>query len=276
MIQEFLTETPLHLPTAQLSELERCQLEAAHRCLQNPSLAARLSNIVGAPIEIGFQLMPKRWYRKLHDISQSSVARALDASIASFHHPPQRHSRDGYHKLLGMATGAAGGAFGLPALVLELPVTTTLMLRSIADIARTYGEDLQSEESRLSCIQVFALGARTEEDDAAETGYYGVRLALSMSLLNAQQHILQHGLAAAPGMVRLVSAVAARFGVSVQQKAAAQMVPVIGALGGAAINTIFMQHFQETAHAHFTLRRLERKYGQALIQAEYEKLSAND
>jgi hypothetical protein len=70
--------------------------------------------------------------------------------------------------------------------------------------------------------------------------------------------------------------IASRFGIAVQEKAAAQMVPVIGALGGAFVNTVFMQHFQETAHAHFLLRRMERKYGMDLIQQEYEKLAQDE
>ena len=43
--------------------------------------------------------------------------------------------------VLSAASGAAGGAFGLASLPVELPVSTTIMLRSIADIARAEGED---------------------------------------------------------------------------------------------------------------------------------------
>jgi hypothetical protein len=49
-------------------------------------------------------------------------------------------------------------------------------------------------------------------------------------------------------------------------------VPVIGAIGAAAVNTIFMQHFQSMARAHFIVRRLERKYGKAFVRASYESL----
>jgi hypothetical protein len=33
---------------------------------------------------------------------------------------------------------------------------------------------------------------------------------------------------------------------------------------------IFMNHFQRIAQGHFTIRRLERRYGRELIQREYE------
>jgi hypothetical protein len=53
---------------------------------------------------------------------------------------------------------------------------------------------------------------------------------------------------------------------------AAQSVPVIGAAGGAAINLLFIDHFQDMARGHFTVRRLERTYGAELIRAEYERI----
>jgi hypothetical protein len=60
--------------------------------------------------------------------------------------------------------------------------------------------------------------------------------------------------------------------VVVTQKLAAQALPVVGALGGAAVNYAFIEHFQDVARGHFTVRRLERVYGKDLIKAEYERL----
>jgi len=49
-------------------------------------------------------------------------------------------------------------------------------------------------------------------------------------------------------------------------------IPTIGAIGGAVINTIFIEHFQNIARGHFMVRRLERKYGASLIEKEYQKI----
>ena len=73
-------------------------------------------------------------------------------------------------------------------------------------------------------------------------------------------------------LVRLIAQVASRFGLVVSQKAAAQTIPVIGALGGAAVNYAFIDHFQSVARGHFTVRRLERKYGKDLVFNVYERL----
>jgi hypothetical protein len=76
----------------------------------------------------------------------------------------------------------------------------------------------------------------------------------------------------APLFVRLVSKIASRFSLVVSEKAAAQAVPLVGAAGGALINTIFMDHFQNLARGHFIVRRIERMYGTEEVQRYYEEL----
>jgi hypothetical protein len=68
--------------------------------------------------------------------------------------------------------------------------------------------------------------------------YFAVRGLLAKSVAEAARFIVERGGMAegAPVMVRLIAQIASRFGVAVTQKLAAQAVPVIGALGGAAVN----------------------------------------
>jgi hypothetical protein len=145
----------------------------------------------------------------------------------------------------------------------------------MADIARGKGENVHSVQTQLACLEVFALGSRNANDDASETGYYATRAGLARIVSEAARFIASSGLAeeGAPAIVRLIAKVASRFSIAVSEKFAAQSVPVIGAAGGAAINLIFINHFQDTARAHFTVRRLERKYGQTVVQTEYERLA---
>jgi hypothetical protein len=65
--------------------------------------------------------------------------------------------------------------------------------------------------------------------------------------------------------------VASRFGITVSEKLAAQAVPIVGAVGGALINSLFLDHFQGMARGHFIIRRLERTYGPELVKQEYDK-----
>ena len=175
-------------------------------------------------------------------------------------------------------SGAAGGAFGLPALAIELPVSTTIMLRSIVDVARGEGEDVRLIETQLACMEVFALGSRSQSDDGSETGYYATRVALGRAVSEAAKYIAEKGLVeeGAPAIVRLIANVAARFSIPVSEKFAAQSLPAIGAAGGAAVNLIFINHFPDMARGHFTVRRLEREYGTKLVQSEYERIHFGD
>jgi hypothetical protein len=56
----------------------------------------------------------------------------------------------------------------------------------------------------------------------------------------------------------------------------AQAIPVIGAIGGGLVNTIFISHFQDMARGHFAIRRLERQYGGDVVQAAYLELKNDE
>lgn len=266
--------------TTVISADDLALLRDAHTHLEHPSLAARLTNFVGLPLERGAKLLPRNWHEALRQGTQRALLRALDWAILSLEARPRPTlaPQDGHHKLLGATSGALGGFFGLPAVLAELPVSTTLTLRAIADIARGEGEDLSQMETRLACVEVLALGGRTDEDDAAETGYYGIRLALAVHLSRVPAHVLRHGILkpSHPALVELLASVAARFGIVVTEKAAVQMVPILGAISGALVNVVFIQHFQDVARAHFTVRRLERTYGADLVRAAYQRLDGAD
>jgi hypothetical protein len=251
------------------------ELGKAKRLLERPNLAVRLTDTIGTPIEKGIRMLPAKWSETVNTAVHGALERALTVAVRSLAGRPARESKDRFHKLAVMVTGAGGGAFGLPGLAVELPVSTTMMLRSIADIARSEGEDLGSVESQLACLEVFALGGKSQADDAAETGYFAIRSALASSVTEAAKHLAQRGLTerGAPALIRFVSAIASRFGVVVSDKIAAMAVPAIGAIGGAAVNRIFIDHFQDMARGHFIVRRLERLYGASSVRTTYERLT---
>jgi len=249
-------------------------LQKAVQSLEHPGLAARLTNLVGRPVElIGLALPPSA----SHAIA-TATSRGLELALRVALRTMRQKAFPGsplLHKAFATASGAAGGAFGLVALPVELPLSTTIMMRSIAEIARSEGEDLSKPESALSCVQVFALGARVGSDDASESGYFAVRGMLAKAVTEAARFLAERGAIkeGGPILLRFMTQVASRFGVVVTQKVAAQALPVIGALGGGAVNYAFMEHFQDVACGHFTVRRLERTYGKELVRSEYERIN---
>src|SRR5260370_1248893 len=228
--------------------------------------------MVGKPVELIGQALPASAAQIITGATTKGLEVALSVALRTMRGTPRPGSQL-LHKALAMASGAAGGAFGLATLPIELPVSTIIMLRSIADIARSEGEDLSEPEAALSCVQVFALGGRAGSADASQSGYFAVRGMLAKSVTEAARFIAERGVIeeGAPVLVRFITLVASRFGVAVTQKVAAQALPVVGALGGAAVNYAFIEHFQEVARGHFTVRRLERLYGEDKIRTLYDQ-----
>ena len=249
-------------------------LKFAKTLLENPGIAAKLTDVLATPIEKGFKMLPEKWSALVNFASQKSLEKALKFAMLTLDKKGSKKSYDFFHKIAVATTGATGGAFGLSAITIELPASTLIMLRSIADIARSEGEDLSATEAKLNCLQVFALGGKSKQDDATDTGYYAVRLSFSKLISDATKFITEKGFTreGAPVLVKFISAIASRFGTVVTEKAAAMAIPAIGAVGGALVNTLFIDHFQNMARGHFIIRRLERKYSADLVRKEYEYL----
>jgi hypothetical protein len=248
-------------------------LRYAKALLENPGMAAKIIALIGAPLEKGFALLPDKWSGTVHAATRLALEKALHVAVLTLGDGQTRPvSSNRLHKMIVAASGGMGGAFGLAALTVELPVSTTVMLRSIADIARSEGEHIREPEGQLACLEVFALGGRSPLDDSSETGYFAVRMGLAQAVSEAARHIAAKGVGqeGAPAVVRFITKVAARFSVTVSEKVAAQAVPVIGAAGGALINTLFLDHFQDMARGHFIVRRLERLHGRDKVKEAYD------
>jgi EcsC protein family len=270
------------MPTISMPETALRELAEAKRRLENPNFAIKLTAMAGEPSDALLRRLPP----KANAIVSRGTRRALDAALGaalSTMDPRWRGTAsDWLHRGIVIGTGAAGGVLGLGGLVVELPVSTTVMLRSIADHARAQGEDLASAETRMQCLAVFAMGGPRRSDDAGEAGYLAVRAALGRLVSEAAEYVTERSLAGvaaektAPALVRFLAAVAQRFGLVVTEKAAAQIVPVLGAAGGAAVNAAFMHHYQAMGSGHFTVRRLERSYGVETVRDAYQAIGATE
>ncbi len=250
-------------------------LRTAAAKLEGKSFAMTIATKVGMPVEALLKFLPAKAQDSIGNAVNKALEQCLKVALASGKSDGSVASRRG-HTLITAATGAMGGFFGLPGLVVELPVTTTVMLHSIAGIARSQGEDLSQPESALACLEVLALGPEGARGEAMESAYYATRAALAQVTRDAAAYVAQKGVAkeGAPALVSFLARIAARFGLEVSEKAAAQMIPIAGAAGGLTLNVLFTAHFQRIAEGHFTVRRLERKYGADVIRQEYEVMRA--
>jgi hypothetical protein len=258
---------------ARLTREEVEDLKRAIACLEGTSFAQRLTGAIGRPIGVLSRNTPASARRLVARATEAALRGALMLALRTIDRGRAARPTGRAHTLAAAATGAVGGAFRLAALPLELPLSTAILMRSVAEIAREEGEDVNAPAGALACVEVFALGGE-EKEAAFESGYFAVRAGLAKSVSESARFVASQGLGAqsAPALVRLMTQIAARFGVIVSEKAAAQAAPMLGAIGGAAVNAAFAAHFQTLARGHFIVRRLERRHGVNLVAFEYQRL----
>ena len=264
-----------------LSETDREALIAAVCRLERQSFAIRIAALTGRPVGLVSRVLPAPASNLLAQATTRALEGALDIALFTLRDGPLARVRLARgrvtHSVLACASGAIGGAFGLTALAIELPVSTAIMLRAIAAIAPSEGEDLADQRTGLACLEVFALGAATASDGEPNEDYFAIRDRLAPGLVEVADFAVDKTALgeSAPAIVRFLAQIAARFGLVVSEKAMAQAVAVVGALSGAAVNLAFIEHFQDLAHGHFTVRRLERVYGADAVRAEYGRAKAD-
>ncbi len=272
----------LHDNAQDLADLER-----AVGLLESPTLTAKMANLIGGPLEFAVRKLPTAVSSRIQGVTEAALYKAAQTALWTMDNKqPGKPASPRLHKLAAAASGALGGAGGLPALAIELPLSTTIIMRAVADIARSEGFDLDDFATRQACLEVFALGGNSGGDDASETGYYLARGFTTELMRHLSAELAgttlggSHGLLLGLGpkeagkwLARIVEKVAARFGVVVSEKFAAQAVPVLGAVAGATLNTLFTGYYQDMARGHFIVRRLERRYGFETVRLAYGAVS---
>ncbi|MDO5646900.1 EcsC family protein [Paracoccus sp. (in: a-proteobacteria)] len=151
-----------------------------------------------------------------------------------------------------IASGAAGGWFGLAGVGPDLIASTTVMFNSIQKIARKHGFDSTDPQVRMESLAVFQFGEPGPAGDAAATSFIANRLLTNGQTVSA-----------------LIARVAAGFAARLTTKLGAQAVPVLGAVTGAAINLAFAGYYEKVADIHFRLLRLAADHPDRDINADY-------
>jgi hypothetical protein len=194
-------------------------------------------NLIGGQAENLLERLPASVRKQLETATVRALDHAMSAASKSRDAVPDQASW--LNSAVSAAMGAVGGAGGLPTALAELPVTTTLLLRVIEGVAVEHGFDPKSESVRFDCVQVFSAAGPLAQDDGSDLAFLTTRMALSGKAVQAVIH-----------------KVAPRLAVVMGQKLAAQTVPVLGAVAGAATNYAYTNYYQEMAHVHFRLRKL--------------------
>ncbi|MDO4997204.1 MAG: EcsC family protein [Neisseria sp.] len=266
----------------QMEADDLADLEQAVQLLTSPSLTAKMTAMVGKPLEYAMGKLPNSAAGKVNDIIQASLHKVFAVSASTMKNEHAEASNK-THKFMAGLSGGVGGFFGFSALLVELPISTGIMMRSILDVARSEGFDINDPQTKMECIAVFGFSVNEDKsDDSAESGYYSSRLALNQIMTATSKELAKLTQNAASkavdsnmlgkALAHLIQAVATRLGVPLTEKLAAQLVPGIGAVAGATLNVMFTDFYQDIARGHFIVKRLERKYGEAEIHQQFNRI----
>ena len=197
----------------------------------------QLLNLLGGQVEGLIDSLPMTLRDQLGSATEAALRTALDAALESRRAVPDQAGW--LNTVVATAMGAAGGFGGMTSSLLELPVTTTILLRAIQGAATEQGFDPDLESVRFDCIKVIGSAGPLSYDDGADLGFLSARLALSGT--NVQ---------------RLIVTVVPKLATALGQKLAAQTIPILGAIAGATTNYVYINYYQEMAFVQFRLRRL--------------------
>ncbi len=216
-------------------EAELDRLAAQYRAASG--IGVKALNLLGGKAESLLDRLPAPVRDNLNGATQRALTLAMQAAQTTRTAVPDQ--KPWVNTAVTTAMGAAGGFGGLPTALMELPATTTVLLRAIQGVAAEHGFDPAAENVQFDCIRVFAAAGPLAADDGADLGFVSLRLTLSGGAMH-----------------KLIATVAPKLATVLGQKLAAQTVPVLGAVAGATTNYVYTSYYQQIAHVHFGLRRL--------------------
>ncbi|OUR95729.1 hypothetical protein A9Q84_14605 [Halobacteriovorax marinus] len=264
--------------------------------LEEESVLIKISNILGKPLELLHQVLPENLETNITKYIHKSLTGALsiamktskeDSSGKTFDEAIKgTSSKRILHNCLTATTGVLGGFFGEAGLIVELPITTTLIMRNIVEVGSQYEGLRSSPDFSLQCLEVFTLGSsKSSEDDALDSTYYSSRMAMSQVMRDGSQFIAANSAkvvlenaqkGTASPILTFITRVAAQFELVVTEKMLAEMIPVVGAVSGAALNVAFTDYYGKASKYHFGIIYLEEKYGKNIIEDIYNDLEIKD
>lgn len=197
----------------------------------------QMLNALGGKAEGLLDQLPNNVREGLNEATERALRVSVKAAQGSRRAVPDQN--EWVNAAVTTAMGAAGGFGGLPGALVELPATTTMLLRAIQGVSAETGFDPAIESVQFDCVRVLSAAGPLDFDDGADLGFLSARMTLTGG-----------------AMQKLISTVAPKLATALGQKLAAQTIPILGAVAGAGTNFVYTRYYQQIARVHFGLRRL--------------------
>lgn len=250
-----MTHTLVPAPLSAQTEAQIAALAKRAQKAGGPLMKA--VNLAGGRAEGLMEKLPQGVRDRIEDVTGSALEQCYKAASGVRGSGVLPDAGKHGHKIAVAVSGGAGGFGGLGSAVLELPATVSIFFAAIQKIAAEHGFDPDDEAVRLECLRVFGSGSPLEEDDGVNTGFLAARVMLNGA-----------------GAHAMIARIAPKFALVMGQKLAAQTVPVIGAVTGAAVNLAFLGYYQELAHVRFSLMKLAQSHAEGEVLHAFRAANA--
>ncbi|WP_096513025.1 EcsC family protein [Pseudomonas izuensis] len=127
-----------------LAPEDRRSLQHAKNLLANPGLVAQLTSMLGTPIEATIKRLPKGANKRVNSTLETALLRCARTAARTMDDSIGERSWNKTYMGSVVVTGAAAGFLGPWTMLVEIPITTTIIFRSIADVARSEGESIKT------------------------------------------------------------------------------------------------------------------------------------
>lgn len=204
----------------------------------------KLVNFVGSKAENALEALPDGIKNAIEGTTETALQKCYDTASSISKSSRLPNTGMWANKAVATFSGALGGLGGLPSTLIELPVTVTTIFTAIQKVAAQNGFDSEDPAVKLECIAVLGSGGPLTEDDAIELSFFSSRIAINGTLVQA-----------------VIARYAPSLALVLTEKLAAQAIPVLGAVTGAALNYTFITYFEEMAQVRFRLLKLSSLYG---------------
>ena len=272
-----------------LSENDKKFISNAVKFFEEPTLFTKSLSLAGNVLEGAMARLPDKAKTAVLNTSRTALEQCLKVAVSSVNDmPPQsvdfaqaahlNKIKSRYHTAANTVAGGVSGFMGPQAMIVELPLTTTVIMRSIVSTAADFGFDIRHPDVLMECLFVFAVSGPSAKDDGMNSAYLSSRLSYASMIRAASQSLAGQSAKellatvesrSTPTLVKLIAEIAEIFGIRVSKKLATQMLPLVGAIGGAGINYAFTDFFGKAAHFHFGLKHLENTHTKESIQSFY-------
>lgn len=134
-----------------------------------------------------------------------------------------------------VAEGGTGGFFGFAAVAAEIPISFASLLTFANKIALTYNLDISKEDVQIEVFKAITAGSATNVENKLEaiSTFTAMATIVQKTTWKAMEQLPGNSLG---GFIHAIRGLLQKLGINLTKRKAAQLIPGLGAVTGAAIN----------------------------------------